>query len=183
MKKWLKILIALISILVILTVVGFYKNQREREIEKDMEGRTIFSLHYKWLGLFISDERYYSISYSKGKYYSQDGKIINSETIETFCKSFSSLREGEGELNITHTDEYPFFRIDLYCRGKAMRIWSVSDGYKHVPWNVNYDGKIYSQYNGLIWDNLLPLLCELDPDWCKDLQQSEHPPKISSCMC
>lgn len=167
-------LITFIPLLVILTVLGFYKNQRE--IEEDMEGKTIFSLHYK-LGLFITDERNYSISYSKGKYYSQDGKIISSETIETFCKSFSCLREGEGEPNITHTDDYPFFQIDLYYRGKAMRIWSVSNGYKHVPWNVSYDGKPYSQYNGLIWDNLLPLLCELDPDWCKDLQRSEHPPK------
>ncbi len=68
------------------------------------------------------------------------------KTVEAFLRKLAQARPTEGEYEpfISHTDDYPEIVIRVgYGGGKTIMFFTRSQGTKHVPWLVSYDGKSY----------------------------------------
>lgn len=115
--------------------------------------------------------RFYKIDNINGIYYSNTGKIIDPTLIQLLTKSFTDLYEGHEYAydNFFNTDYQPHFTVVITLEnGKELVLESRSSYHCFIPWNLQYNGVSYVQYNGKIPSALLPLLLELDrEEWSR----------------
>jgi hypothetical protein len=89
-----------------------------------------------------------------------DGTQIPAETVENLVQSIAHLHPQPHMQNTTtHTDDYPFWAIELTdLDGNVVLLYSESNTPNFSPWNVAYQGEIFTQYNGEIATALAGLL-------------------------
>ncbi len=110
--------------------------------------------------------RFYKIETINGEYRSNMGNRIDNHFIDLLAESFTGFYESAYEYsydNFYRFDFNPHFEILITrLNGKPVIIRSDSDYYSFIPWNIEYDGKTYVQYNGIIPTALFNLLIEID---------------------
>ncbi|MBU7048391.1 MAG: PQQ-binding-like beta-propeller repeat protein [Theionarchaea archaeon] len=110
--------------------------------------------------------RFYKIETINGEYRSNMGNRIDNHFIDLLAESFTGFYESAYEYsydNFYRFDFNPHFEILITrLNGKPVTIKSDSDYYSFIPWNIEYDGKTYAQYNGIIPTALFKILIEID---------------------
>ena len=122
-------------------------------------------LSYEWWGLADPVLDYQRID-RRGDAFFRGDTPISSDEIKAFVRSINHLHsEPQMMESITHTDDYPIWAIEVTIGDNAnLLLYSTSNGRHFAPWNVIYNGKIYTQFNGEIASELSSLF---------DVQQGE----------
>ena len=122
--------------------------------------------------------RFYKIQNTKGAYYSNTGKTIDFSVIQYLMDSLTDLYESEYQKNYKEFylgGYYPHFTVVItLTNGKDIIIKSDSNYYCFIPWNIEYDGNTYVQYNGRIPTALFRILQEIEPDTWSDYQKEAY---------
>jgi hypothetical protein len=115
-------------------------------------------LSYEWWGLGDPVLDYQRIE-KRGSQYWRGNTAIPLDSIKAVVESVSNLHPEPQMLNnITHTDDYPIWAIELSSGdGAHVLLFSSSNDLNFAPWNVIYNGQIYSQFDGQIATTLSPL--------------------------
>lgn len=108
-------------------------------------------------------EMYYTIERRNSEYYSDSGQEIDSHLISNLTESLSDLYEAERyETDFCVTCIYPEFTVAVTYSDTEVILKSNSNCHCYIPWNVEYKGNLYVQYNGKIPSALFKILVELD---------------------
>ena len=108
-------------------------------------------------------ERYYTIERTNNEYYSDTGQKIDSNVISTITESLTDLYETEKfEVDFCVTDIYPTFTVVVTYSETEAVLKTHSNCHCYIPWNVEYRGNLYVQYNGKIPSAVFKILTELD---------------------
>jgi outer membrane protein assembly factor BamB len=112
--------------------------------------------------------RFYKIATINEEYRCNTGDTIDNHFIDLLAESFTDFYESAYEYsydNFYMFDFNPHFEILITrLNGKPVIIKSDSDYYSYIPWNIEYDGKTYVQYNGKIPTALFNILIEIDKE-------------------
>lgn len=129
--------------------------------------------------------RFYKITKIDGVYYSNAGKKIYPYVIHSLADSFTDLYESEYQhsYNNIFTSRYrPHFTVVItLADGKVVTVKSDSSYHCFIPWNIEYNGTSYVQYNGKIPSALLKLLGKIDKEWTaydKEIQWGCYPAAV-----
>ncbi len=78
--------------------------------------------------------------------------------LQTLADPSLPMKEGEYEPLIDHTDDYPSLGILLELPGGEQVIFrSASQGERHIPWSLEYQGKSYIVNSGIPSEAMDPL--------------------------
>ena len=115
---------------------------------------------------FGESEKCYVVVREDGTYVSNSGVIIDSDIIENLQESFTDFyHANEVEPGMMTFGYWPEFIITLTHTYGTVCLRSSSAERCFIPWNIEYDGKKFVQFNGKIPTALFPLLLSLDPDY------------------
>lgn len=108
-------------------------------------------LSYEWWGLGDPVFDYQWIERRNSRFW-RGGASVAANNVQALIQSISHLYPQPQMLEtITHTDDYPIWAIELINDdGVHVLLYSKSNGFHYVPWNVIYNGQIYSQFDGQI---------------------------------
>lgn len=124
---------------------------------------------YKVSYLMGRNEKYYTIENRNGEYYSNTGQKIDVKLIQGLAESFTDFYESDnyetGYNYFSMTDFYPRFTVVVTHTAGEVVVKSDSNFHCFIPWNIEYNGKAYVQYNGAIPSALLKILVEMDEYW------------------
>ncbi len=115
-------------------------------------------MSYEWWGLGDPVLEFQRIERKENNYWLGD-KVIGNNLIESLIKSINHLHPEPYMLNsTTHTDDYPIWTLELSSYdGVHLLVYSNSNTPDYSPWNVVYNGQIYSQFDGQINEALAEL--------------------------
>jgi outer membrane protein assembly factor BamB len=162
----LKACIAVIVILALIQQALFLPMTRIAE-----EPITIdkIEIHYGVVYFPGKDEKYYTITRKNGGYFSDTGKNIDPELIHNLMGNFTDFYEVE--IPVTSYDDYfvfdydPHIEVTITSRERKIKLYSQSGFHCFVPWNIDFYGKEFVQFNGKIPSALFKILVELDDYW------------------
>jgi outer membrane protein assembly factor BamB len=132
------------------------------------------SIHIYYSSLVFGPEPFksyeYEITSHEGVYCSDTGKRISSELIRLLMASLTDLYEAEEYEErydgvMMADGSYKFEIMVSLQDGKEILIGSRNNLHCWIPWNVEYEGKSYVQYNGRIPSALIKVLAALDKRW------------------
>ena len=126
----------------------FLEGEDGYSLEPSFELSSI-EMSYEWWGL--GEPMFdYQLVERKGDRFWKGDSVISAGHIEALLQSVANLYPGPQMLySITHTDDYPIWTIELVgVNGERVLIHSQSNTFDLAPWNVIYNGQIYSQFNG-----------------------------------
>ncbi len=108
-------------------------------------------LSYRWIGIGDSVAKFQRIEKRNGDFWNNNSQI-STTAVEQLVQSIAHLRQEPQALSaIVWTDDYPFWAIELTSTsGDKVLLYSDSNSPSYIPWNVIYNGEIYSQYDGAI---------------------------------
>lgn len=113
--------------------------------------------------------RFYKVTAIDNVYYSNTGEKIYPYVIHLLADSFTDLYESDYQYsykNLSMADYHPHFTVVVtLANGKVVTLKSDSSYHCFIPWNIEYDGKSYVQYNGKIPSVLFTLLAKIDTEW------------------
>lgn len=116
-----------------------------------------------------ADEKHYTITRENGEYHSDTGEDINPEQIQYLMASLTDLYEVE-EFETSYDghiifDFYPYFEVTITSTPGKIVLGSHSSFHCFIPWNVDFYGRKFVQFNGKIPSALFKILVELDDYW------------------
>ncbi|MBU7013754.1 MAG: PQQ-binding-like beta-propeller repeat protein [Theionarchaea archaeon] len=138
------------------------------------ESYDVNSIHIYYSSVFFGPEPFksyeYEIARREGVYYSDMGERIPSELIRLLMTSLTDLYEAEEYEKrydgVVKADGSYKFEITVSLQnGNEILIGSRNNLHCWIPWNVEYEGKSYVQYNGRIPSALIKILAVLDEWW------------------
>jgi len=113
--------------------------------------------------------RFYKVTAIDNVYYSNTGEKIYPYVIHLLADSFTDFYESDYQYsykNFFMADYHPHFTVVVtLANGKVVTLKSDSSYHCFIPWNIEYDGRSYVQYNGKIPSALLTLLAKIDKEW------------------
>lgn len=111
--------------------------------------------------------RFYKIENINGVYYSNTGEKIDNALIRLLTESFTDLYESEyqSSYNYFRSDHFPHFTVVVTLANGDVVIKSDSSYHCFIPWNIEYNGITYVQYNGKIPSALLKILQKIDTEY------------------
>lgn len=117
-------------------------------LDPDFEVASI-DLSYRWVGIGEEVRDYQRIERRGESYWKNDTKV-STEAVERLVQSIAHLSAQPHTLSVTtHTDDYPFWTFELTgLNGERILLYSLSNSSNNVPWNVIYNGEIYTQFDG-----------------------------------
>lgn len=112
---------------------------------------TSIELSYRWIGIGPSQHDYQHIEQRDGGFW-QDDKPVSTAAVDKLVRAVAHLRLEPQTLTATEgSDDYPFWAIELTgVNGEKILLYSNSNSSSYIPWNVIFNGEIYSQYDGSI---------------------------------
>ncbi len=130
--------------------------------------------------------KYYRIANIGGNYYTMTGKKIDPHLIQSLAESFTDFYESatyeDSYDRYFMFDYYPHFTVEILLEnGKSLVMKTDSNYHCFIPWNIEYDGKTYVQYNGKIPHALLTILAEIDEEWTwfdNEIRRGCHPAAV-----
>jgi hypothetical protein len=139
-------------------------------LRPDWEVETISSLYTQFFreGAFRNFQR---VDRAGAFYLRHDRSVVAAEEVREFIRSLDKLYLSDGYGHWTAHFHYdPSWLIVVQgADGEELRITSTSSGYPgHAPWNIEYQGRIYHQYDG----SLATPLARLFPDEADDVSTS-----------
>jgi hypothetical protein len=129
-----------------------YPSQEGYRLDPDLQLDRI-DLSYEWWGMGEAVLDIQRIERRGTRYWRGDAGV-SAESVKSLIRSIDRLYPQPQMLStITHTDDYPIWAVELTSvEGHHVLLYSTSNGPKFAPWNVIYNGRIYSQFNGEIGD-------------------------------
>src|SRR3990172_4652505 len=108
-------------------------------------------LSYRWFGIGDRVNIYRRVELRDAGFWRSDTEI-SANAVETLVQSVARLRpQPQGLIATTHTDDYPSWAIELTdVKNNHVLLYSFSNAPNFTPWNVIYNGKIYTQFDGQI---------------------------------
>ena len=107
-------------------------------------------------------DNYYTIERLNGNYYS-NGEWINPQLVYALAESFTDFYESKKYERLSTTKKEPSLIAEITLENKnSIILKSGSRIHCFMPWNIEYNGKLYVQYSGKIPSALLQILIELD---------------------
>ncbi len=124
------------------------------QLDPSFQPETI-DLSYQWWGLGDPSLHYQRLDRRDFGYWN-GSTTVSYEAIKKLIRSISHLHPQPQMLNaITHTDDYPVWAIELVnADGNHILIYSDSNTSNFAPWNVIFNGQIYTQFDGQITEAL-----------------------------
>ncbi len=115
-------------------------------------------LSYEWWGMGDPVFDYQFIERRNSRFWRGD-LGVEAYKVQALIKSISHLYPQPQMLQtITHTDDYPIWAIEMAdSDGMPVLLYSNSNGSHYAPWNVIYNGRIYTQFDGQIGNALTSL--------------------------
>lgn len=108
---------------------------------------------------------HYEIIKMGDEFRTQEGKIIDPNKIYALDNSLINLHISGGLKTIPAFRGYQDFRVEIiYENDNRVILYSDSDSYGSVPWNVVAQGKLFVQYTAEISSALFDLLSDIDPE-------------------
>ena len=125
------------------------------------------AIDYSWGGLTGELKRSYVLEKVNAGFQTDQGGNVDEGKVDGLGSSLVNLRRSGGLKScINHTDDYPYFRIEIaYENGSKAILYSGSNCADNIPWNVVYDDKLYVQYTGEIPTALYDLLSSFVDDF------------------
>ncbi len=113
---------------------------------------------YVWGGIGDPLITYQTVRWEDNSY-NIAGKVVPADLVDAIMNSLQELYPFPTPISsITHTDDYPRWSVELVGRdGIRMELFSESNTDGAVPWNVYYNGRIFTSWNSKI----LPALTRL----------------------
>ncbi|HSB67430.1 MAG TPA: hypothetical protein VLD65_12710 [Anaerolineales bacterium] len=126
------------------------KSQDGYQLDPGFEVASI-ELSYRWIGIGDSVAKYQRIERRDGGFWN-NGTQISAASVSKLVEAVAHLRPEPQVLSVTvWTDDYPFWAIELTSvSGDKILLYSQSNSSSYIPWNVIFNGEIYSQYDGAI---------------------------------
>ena len=139
----------------------FNFNSDEYEISK-------IDITYELEGYGASVHKTYTIELHGRVYYYNGQKIdpaLISGLAESFTDFYQSSKYEYGYEDFIVFDHYPEFIIEITYKNRDNMILRTNSSYHcFIPWNIEYKGKSYVQYNGKIPTALLKILVAIDKE-------------------
>lgn len=113
---------------------------------------------YVWGGIGGTVVNYQTARLENGTYV-LSGTKISTDLIQNFIDSVHNLHPSSSQFStITHTDDYPHWSIELVgTDGNRIQLFSDSNTEHAVPWNIMYNGRIYTTWN----TDILPMATQI----------------------
>ncbi len=129
--------------LITLTLDGY-------QLDPDFEVASV-ELSYRWIGIGDTVHDYQRIDWREGGFWQGD-KQISAEAVDKLVQAVAHLSQEPKTLTATvWTDDYPFWAVELTSfNGDKILLYSNSNSSSYIPWNVIFNGEIYTQYDGAI---------------------------------
>lgn len=113
--------------------------------------------------------RFYTVKNVEGTYYTNMGDLVDPEIIRFFAESLTDFYESfayeDSCGDLFMTDYYPHFTVVVTLTNEeTLVLKSDSNYYCFIPWNIEYKGKSYVQYNGKIPSALLRIFSVADKE-------------------
>ncbi|MBU7017370.1 MAG: PQQ-binding-like beta-propeller repeat protein [Theionarchaea archaeon] len=161
---------------VLLIVLGigfhatFYSVNSLQNSSDELDQIECCEIIYRWSGRSMFYYEYHKITRENGVYRTNMGKEIDKTLIHSLAESLTDLYETdtyeESYENQIILDHGPHFVVRLrLANGKRVILKSDSDYHCFIPWNVEYNNKLYVQYNGKIPTALVRILEALGEEW------------------
>jgi len=124
------------------------------------------TIDYSWGGLGGGLQCSYVLEKVNAGFKTDQGVNVDEGKVKGLGSSLINLRRSGGLKScINHTDDYPYFRIEIaYENGSKAVLYSASNCADNIPWNVVHDGELYVQYTGEIPTALHDLLSSFVDD-------------------
>lgn len=127
------------------------------------------------------DEKTYTIECERNNSF-YHGKMIDPHVMQEFAESFTDFYESS-DFEYTYEeyvvyDHTPYFTVVIiFENGKTITLKTESDYQCFIPWNIEYEGKTYVQFNGKITTAFMKILIEIDDETWR------HYEKITTWGC
>lgn len=176
MNKKTLILVAAVSLIIygFTSKKGIFAYENANIVNSSEVSR--ITIDYSWGGMYASRKYNYVISKAEDKFQTSQGKKVDEDKVMGLFKALVNLQKSGGMKGcFSHTDDYPYFRIELvYANGEKAILYSDSNCKENIPWNVVYKNKLYVQYTGEIPKALYSLLNDIEPENWKPLSDVSY---------
>lgn len=112
------------------------------------------------------DDKYYTITRKNAGYFSDTGKNIDPELIDNLMANFTDFYEVEvpepSYNDFIRFDYYPHIEVTITSTEGKIMPYSHSGFHCFIPWDIDFCGKKFVQFNGKIPSALFKILIELD---------------------
>lgn len=145
-------------------LVAFFALTSIADAAPPPHGATKIQIDYERAG-WGRKEEHYTIEWKSGRYVTSSGAAIEAKLVDDLYASLTELRESRPLRCISHTDDYPKFKIVVDSATEPVVIEADSNCDSYRPWNIQRGGKQHVQFTGAVWRGVGGLLAALDKGW------------------